>query len=224
MNIKNFVTTLDNIPKKADAVEKITESYSTKMLPGDVEKLLSASRSGIFFDEGCRLLSLEDIVSASGDLNVDFLSACIIPLIDTGDNNYIVYNHKFNNWSIFNIVDESSFCTKNSLIEILDSIYGENPPVGFSLSNEKIQTVADILSQYAPEAWLTVSLDMVVGNDAPTFDAMAVSEDDTQYQVSIDDEDQEKLMGILLDDMKKNGCRCFHFELTSDGNFNIDFA
>ena len=53
------------------------------------------------------------------DLHVSFRDKEIIPLIDCGENDFIVYHFMDKIWSKFNIIDETVFKKKNSLEELL---------------------------------------------------------------------------------------------------------
>ena len=224
MKIMDFVSQLDEVAINEEFVANLARTYNVKKLPDEVKRLISAAQDGIFFDEGGHLLPLEDILSASSDLHTDFVSAGVIPLIDTGENNYVSYNFKGDSWNNFNIVEGASFCTKDSLPEILNSIYGATEDVSFELPDEKIQMLADIMAQYAPEAWTNITLEARLKGERLFFESEAMAEDDAEYNVSIDHEDSTKLTQILFEDMKRHSCQYFQFELTSDGDYSITFA
>lgn len=69
--------------------------------------------------KGARLLSLEEILDCSEDMQVDFSAIGLIPIFDIFDNDYICYQTKNNKWCIFNIVDEISFKKDSTLQELL---------------------------------------------------------------------------------------------------------
>ena len=78
----------------------------------EVKRLLSLQKDALFFDD-CRLLSHDEILHASEQLHVDFPEKGILPLIDCGDNDFIVFHLKTGRWSRFNIVDESTFMERD---------------------------------------------------------------------------------------------------------------
>lgn len=96
---------------------KIERIYGSE-LPEIVGKIISAATKPIFFD-GYRVLSFDEICEADDELNVNFSRKKIIPLIDCGDNDFIVFHFKSNEWSKFNIVDECVFKKRNSLSDLI---------------------------------------------------------------------------------------------------------
>lgn len=100
--------------KKKSKVEKI---YGSE-LPEIVGKIISVATKPIFFDE-YRVLSFDEICEADDELSVNFSEKKIIPLIDCGDNDFIVFHCKSDEWSKFNIIDECIFKKRKSLNELL---------------------------------------------------------------------------------------------------------
>ena len=80
---------------------------------------ISGSNKTVFLDDNIRILSFDEIINAEKELHVDFKSNQIIPLVDCGENDFIVYHFFDKIWSKFNIVDETVFKKKNSLQELL---------------------------------------------------------------------------------------------------------
>jgi len=118
MNIKDFIEKIEEQSINTALVEKIEEVYEMK-LADYVKKLLSASLEGEFFDSDgiLRLLSHKEILNASEELSVDFNTLKIVPIFDTGDNDYIVFDVENNNWCKFNIVDSVKFKQRQLLKE-----------------------------------------------------------------------------------------------------------
>ena len=101
-----------------DKVRKITDIYSDK-LPEIVKKIISCSESGGFLDDELRILSYAEVVNAENDLHVPFKELGIVPLFDSGDNDFIVFDYTNNIWAKFNIVDKILFKKRHSLEELL---------------------------------------------------------------------------------------------------------
>lgn len=116
MTKKEFLLTLENQSIEKDLVEKIEYQYGFG-LPIVAQKIISASKTSIFFDDDWRTLSFQEIIDASNDLHVNFEDQKLIPLIDTGENDFIVYCAENNTWSKFNIVEECHFKSKKSFLE-----------------------------------------------------------------------------------------------------------
>lgn len=69
--------------------------------------------------QNCRLLSVEEIISANEDMQVDFDSYGLIPVFDIFDNDFICYQKENDKWCFFNIVDEIAFKKDKTLKELL---------------------------------------------------------------------------------------------------------
>ena len=82
-------------------------------------KLSQRAGESVFLDGGVRILSFDEIVAAKKDLHIEFKAKGMIPIVDCGENDFIVYHFNDNIWSKFNIVDESVFKKKKSIEELL---------------------------------------------------------------------------------------------------------
>jgi len=112
---------LEQISKKAidsTKVKEIEDIYGIS-LPEIIQKIVSNNDETIFFDDDVRILSFAEIVDAKRDLHVDFKAKGIIPVVDCGENDFIVYHLKDHIWSKFNIIDEIAFKKKNDLSDLL---------------------------------------------------------------------------------------------------------
>ncbi|MBT9146549.1 MAG: hypothetical protein DDT32_00283 [Syntrophomonadaceae bacterium] len=118
MKILEFISTLDQRLITTQSAEKIEQIYGIKLKDG-IKQVLSKNPEGIFFEKEdvlC-LLSCEEIVNASQDMNVDFIKLKLIPVIDTGDNDYIVYDIEKSSWCKFNIVNGVKFKQRETFKE-----------------------------------------------------------------------------------------------------------
>lgn len=120
MNVKEFLESVENLNIKNQVVDNMENKFACK-LDDYVKKILSYSEDGIFFDEDgvLRLMATDEILAACEELHVDFISKKIIPIFDSGDNNFIVLNIGSNTWSKFNIVDETIYKNNKTLDELL---------------------------------------------------------------------------------------------------------
>jgi len=118
MKIHDFINQVDNQSVNMPFIEKLEHSYGVKLIEY-VGKVLSMNPNGEFFksDDILKLLSHEEILKAPNELNVDFVGLKLIPILDTGDNDYIVFDIENNNWCKFNIVDSIKFKQRQSLGE-----------------------------------------------------------------------------------------------------------
>lgn len=117
MTIKEYMR---EIKKKAIDHNKVARMQ--KVYEGDfpeiVEKIISDCEEAVFLDEDIRVLSFDEIINAKQELHVDFQNQQMIPIMDCGENDFVVYHFKDGIWSKFNIVDETVFKKKNSLEEM----------------------------------------------------------------------------------------------------------
>lgn len=112
---------LESILKKNiddSKVGKVESLYGSKM-PNIVRRIVSNIDETEFFDDGTRILSLNEILDAEKDLHINFSEMGMIPLADCGENDFIVYHFKDKTWSKFNIIDETVFKKKTDLSELL---------------------------------------------------------------------------------------------------------
>lgn len=112
----NQVKGLEINREKAAEVEKV---YHTEF-PLFVQAIISNVNQPVFLED-CRVLAYSEIINAKEDLKVDFAAKKIIPLIDCGENDFIVYHFDTKKWSMYNIIENCSFREKESLDELLYS-------------------------------------------------------------------------------------------------------
>ncbi|MDU6340446.1 MAG: hypothetical protein E6583_03860 [Clostridium sp.] len=98
-------------------VVTVEEKYHNE-LPNIIKEIISFSEDTIIFDDEWRMLSFSEIIEAEQDLHVDFVKMDIIPLVDCGENNFIVYDFEDKMWSKFNIIDECFFKKKAMFNEL----------------------------------------------------------------------------------------------------------
>lgn len=120
MKLKSVIESLSKVTIDREFVAQLEKMYSTE-LPEKVKKVVSIDKASVFYDdfELLRGLSQEEIIEASEDMAVDFISTGLIPLFDIGDNDYIAYDTIDQMWCKFNIVDEIKFCKAQDLDEYL---------------------------------------------------------------------------------------------------------
>lgn len=117
MTNSEFLKKLGEYESDKKKVSKLEKIYGYK-IPEIIGRIVSFASKPIFL-EGYRILSFGEVCEADDGLNVKFSEKKIIPLIDCGDNDFIVYHCKVGEWSKFNIIDECAFKKKSSLDELL---------------------------------------------------------------------------------------------------------
>ena len=107
--------------QKTDVDNKVAKTLAKVYgpdIPTIVEQIVTLFKSGGFVND-YRFLSLDEIEYAEDDLHVDFKKRRFVPLIDCGDNDFIVYDYYNEKWMMFNIVEKVSFKKKQHLADIL---------------------------------------------------------------------------------------------------------
>lgn len=118
MTGKEYLNSLAGVKLDKGKTDKVASIYSDD-LPEILLKIVSSAQEPIFLDDDSRVLSYDEIVDAEKDLHVSFKEKGMIPLVDCGENDFIVYHFKNRIWAKFNIIDETVFKKKNSLEELL---------------------------------------------------------------------------------------------------------
>lgn len=118
MTGKEYLNKLNNVAPDTDRSKKIESLYSEN-LPEIIFKIATDANETVFLDDDKRVLAYDEIIDAEKDLHIDFKGKGVVPLIDCGENDFIVYNFKTDIWSMFNIIDETIFRKKDSLDDLL---------------------------------------------------------------------------------------------------------
>ena len=123
MYIKEFISQLEGFPIDENTVASIQERYRCS-ISNEVKKIVSFAPDGYFFDDDdlYRVLAVEEIIHAPEELHVDFIQKKILPVIDTGDNDFIVFDCDNNVWCKFNIVDEVRYRQANNISDLVQHL------------------------------------------------------------------------------------------------------
>ncbi len=120
MKIKEFIQQIYNKEYDNNNLRQIEKKFG-EVCNEEARALISQLRldAPIFFDgeDFYRIVSLQEILDASADMNVDFETRKIFPLIDCSENDFISFDTKEQLWCKFNIVDEFQYSKKNSILE-----------------------------------------------------------------------------------------------------------
>ncbi len=114
MTGKEYLRSLAGVKSDKKKTDKV-ESIYTVDLPEIILKIVSNAKEPIFLDDDSRVLSYDEIVDAEKDLHVAFKEKRMIPLVDCGENDFIVYHFEDRIWSKFDIIDETVFMKKIAL-------------------------------------------------------------------------------------------------------------
>lgn len=118
MTKKEYLEKISEKEINAEKVDKIQKAYGSAFSKM-VQKIISNSEETVFFDDGYRILSYNEIFNAENELHVDFKNKGILPIADCGENDFIVYHFLDGIWSKFNIIDETVFKKKDGLDGLL---------------------------------------------------------------------------------------------------------
>lgn len=101
----------------SDVANTLFKTYGPN-IPAIVKQVATLFKTGGFVG-GYRFLSLDEIEYAEDDLHVNFKKRNIIPLVDCGDNDFIVFDYRSEKWMVFNIVEMVAFKMKPALEDLL---------------------------------------------------------------------------------------------------------
>ncbi len=118
MNAQDFIQKTKASTINNDSCMELYSKYLGKW-PDFVLRWISNCHDTLFLDNGKRVLSFDEILNADTELHVDFSVKGLLPLVDCGDNDFIVYCFKEKNWAFFNIVDEILFHKVDSIESLI---------------------------------------------------------------------------------------------------------
>ena len=128
MNLKKFIEKFTSAPVNEKKVAEIVKVYGVE-LPEDVQHFVSACGKNPLFieddqvDADFRVLSFDEIVDAEEDLDTDFKSMNMMPLIDFYDNQFVVYKFDEQCWAMYSFDDDSTSDEYPSLNDFLLNFY-----------------------------------------------------------------------------------------------------
>ncbi len=101
------------------AVKEKLEAVYGEIVPDEIVSILSLFSKPELFDENeSRTLSVNEVMHAEEDLQVPFKTNYLVPIVDIGNNDYIVYNGEKRVWCIYNILDEILYDESKSFEEL----------------------------------------------------------------------------------------------------------
>lgn len=114
MSRVEFLKSLEFTKVNIEILKQITNVYGSDV-PLEIIKIFSSNTSPELFDENeSRTLSLAEVLNAEENNHVPFKSKHIIPIIDCGSNDFIVFDIINRKWFVYNILDETMFGESDS--------------------------------------------------------------------------------------------------------------
>lgn len=163
-SISDFFKSLDNVKVDTKVVRDVEKAYDC-WIPSEVARIICKAKKGEFVGNNSRILSLNEILNAEKDLGVKFASKGLVPIADTGNNDFIVYDSKKNNFSKFNITDQVQFkkgaCCPSELMESMvreaapGSTVATNPALvpGMFDASALFEPIYYTFIKYIPSGW-----------------------------------------------------------------------
>ncbi len=101
---------------------KLSDIYKIYSFDGDLPKeMIDVIQNPSKYDKSeKRVMTIEEILDANDDMGVDFVGLRLIPFVDCFDNDYICFDIKNKNWTMFNSVDELKFRPCDKLEDLLN--------------------------------------------------------------------------------------------------------
>ena len=120
MTKQEFSDAIQTIATNTSLVGAVERKYNVS-LPENVGKVLSILPHGGFLDGNdlCRVMSSSEIVSANENLHTDFVSMKLLPMLDLGDNVFVVFDFNRQEFGRFSLNDELVYKRSATINEIL---------------------------------------------------------------------------------------------------------
>lgn len=120
MTKSEFIAAANKAASNTSLMEVLNRKYSVSF-PESIGKILSVLPHGGFLEgEGlCRVMSSSEIVSANETLHLDFVGKKLLPILDLGDNIFVVFDISRKDYGRFSLNDELVYWRSENLNEIL---------------------------------------------------------------------------------------------------------
>ena len=92
------------------------------------------------------------------------------------------------------------------------------------LTDDQVSTIANILTQYAPDGWTEIKMHLVTDESHTEITTWAVTESNPKHGFRLDAEDRP-VMDDLIDEVWESGGRAWgtmNFSVTADGDYEVD--
>ena len=99
--------------KKIAALESV---FSCKF-DETIRSIVGKTGKTIFFKNGYRLLNFDEIKDCGKELSPVLIEKKLLPIIDCGDNEFIIYSLKNSRFSMFSTTDNTLFSKKDTILE-----------------------------------------------------------------------------------------------------------
>jgi hypothetical protein len=119
MKIIDEINNVNSVEIEKEFVDKVESVYSCK-LPEIIKHILCIPYNSKNYDEQIILkkLSNDMILEAKEEIKSNFIEKNLLPLFDSGDNDYICYDYANNIWCMFNTVNDSVFNKQENFSEL----------------------------------------------------------------------------------------------------------
>lgn len=118
MTIQEFIRDFKMLLIDNGTLTELYKIYSED-IPDNVKRIAIMCMDECFLEDGGRLLSYYEVCHSDEEYGTNFVQTKMIPLLDMGDNDFIVYDLSSNLWKKYNIVDYVVFEESSDLENIL---------------------------------------------------------------------------------------------------------
>ena len=114
-----FISAAQNTTPNASLIKALKCKYGVSF-PESIGRILSVLPQGGFLegDDLCRVMSSSEIVSANETLHTDFVGKKLLPILDLGDNIFVVFDFSRHDFGRFNLNDELVYKHSGKLDDI----------------------------------------------------------------------------------------------------------
>ena len=123
MKIKDYLQLILEKGEENDNVNKVRQKFSLILAPREFRVMISALKGQpqVFEDKDCyKICSLQEVLESEKELGTNIKRARLIPLIECKDNVYICWNLDKYDWCKYNVVDESKFSVKHTILDFFN--------------------------------------------------------------------------------------------------------
>lgn len=115
----DFISAAQNAIPNASLMEALKCKYGVSF-PESIGRILAVLPQGGFLegDDFCRVMSSSEIVSANETLHTDFVGKKLLPILDLGENIFVVFDSSRQEFGRFSLNDDLVYWRSKKLNEI----------------------------------------------------------------------------------------------------------
>lgn len=120
MTKQDFIAAVQEAAPNASLIGAIERKYNVSF-PESIAKILSVLPQGGFLagSDLCRVMSTSEIILANETLHTDFVGKKLLPMLDLGDNIFVVFDSNRQVFGRFSLNDDLVYRCEEKLSDII---------------------------------------------------------------------------------------------------------